>query len=245
MTPRLVACHFGGTREIGRLAAVLTATAAAHCGGWDRRIEAIGPPRYTSAAGLRSHEANTAKLAWWRARVHEAPDGAEVLLIDADTAILHPLDAVWASSFDLAFATKTGGPFPRNLGVLFVRVSPRTRAFVDAWWDQNLRLLAVETGHQAWRKRWGGINQSAFGRLEEQGALAGLAIAELGCAEWNCEESAWAAFDPATTRILHVKGELRRALFVVGTRPTPVVAAPAAWWLETEARIQAAARRSA
>lgn len=235
MAPRLEACYFGMAPSMARMAAVLEMTAAHHCADWDRSVRRIVPGRYRSAAGVSSHTANTQKLEVWVQTVHEAPDGARLLLLDADTALVRPLDPIWDRPFDLAFAVKER-PFPCNLGVMFVRVSPATRDLFAAWWAENLALLSGSSV-TAWRKRYGGINQAAFCQLREAGGLAGLQVEELSCLEWNCEDSAWASFAPEVTRILHVKAALRRALFQPPLRPSVNLVHAARWWRETEKRV--------
>jgi hypothetical protein len=245
MPPRLEAVYFGTKPSWRRMAAVLDATAAAHCPDWSRSVRAITPAAHRSAAGPEfvGHVSNTQKLEVWVRLVEEAADGTELLLLDADTAINRPLDPIWAQDFDLAFATKQA-PFPCNLGVVFVRVSDRIRTLFRAWWAENVALLA-DRRPRVWIKQYGGINQSAFCRIREAGALEGLAVAELACLEWNCEDSTWAAFDPAVTRIVHVKGALRRALFEPPLRAQAHLAPLVHWWRETEARVTAPTERSA
>lgn len=213
---RLEACYFDEDGSIrggrwARMAAVLERTAAEHCAGWTRKIDRLGPARL-GVAGVPGHKANTHKLRHWVRIISAAPDHDQILLIDADTMILRPLEDVWRWEFDLAFTEKTH-VFPFNLGVLFVRVNAKTRQFFGQWLEENERLFhAGEDGARKWRRQYGGINQSAFGRLRERGALEGLTVLPLACAEWNCEESAWetAGHD---ARILHIKGALRRAIF--------------------------------
>jgi hypothetical protein len=215
VTPRLEACCFNGGNDgkWTRLARVLALSASQHCASWDVQIRTVVPPRLQSALGIPSHVHNTQKMEHWHRIVTEAPDGACVLLIDADTMILRPLDDVWAQEFDLGYTTKESR-FPFNSGVVFVRVSDRVRAFVTSWRDENRRMLGDARHHQVWRKQYGGINQAALGCLLAKQAQFGLSLAKLPCLEWNCEDSHWAKFDPEVTRIVHIKGALRRAAFL-------------------------------
>lgn len=63
------------------------------------------------------------------------------------------------------------------------------------------------------------------------------------CREWNCEDSAWNAFDPGRTRIVHVKSALRRALFdrTAEDMARPGVARLVEMWRGLEAETMAAA----
>jgi hypothetical protein len=212
--PRLEACYFGDDRtgQWARMVRVLAYTAAQHCATWDVQIRHIVPPRLTSALGIASHVENTQKMEHWHQLVTAAPDGTRLLMIDADTIILHPLDDVWERDFDLAYTTKESR-FPFNSGVIFARVSPRLRAFIAAWRKENRRMLGDRWHHQIWRKRFGGINQASFGYMLERGAQDGLSLATLPCVEWNCEDASWASYSSAT-RIVHVKSSLRASLFL-------------------------------
>ena len=238
MTPRLEACAFQtGSDPAGmwaRLVRVLAFSAARQCPGWDRQIQTITPPRMQSALGIPSHVHNTQKMEHWYQTVAAAPDGADLLLIDADTMILRPLDDIWDRDFDLAYTVKESR-FPFNSGVVFLRVSPAVRAFASRWRDENRKMLGDARHHQVWRKRFGGINQAALGRLLDAGDHQGLTLAKLPCLEWNCEDSSWAAYDPAVTRIAHLKGALRRAVFLrPHTRPEAQLKPLVDRWLELD-----------
>ncbi len=210
--PVLYACHFGGGlhKQWPRLARVLAATAAQHCPDWTVRVEALPAPKPMLRASP-GHIANTHKLDRWCEILMTASDDTRVLLIDADTVVLQPLDSIWDLPFDLAYTARPEGTrFPLNAGVIAVRVNARSRAFVTAWRDENRRMLADPARHLPWRKRFGGINQSALGAVIGEVALH---LVALPCVEWNCEDSTWKDFDPAVTRILHVKSQLRLAIF--------------------------------
>lgn len=217
--PQLHACYFPGAgdadvRQWSSLARVLAYTAARHCPNWTRTIRAISPLKVTSAINRRSHISNSQKLEHWCDLIAAAPLGARILLIDADTAILRPLDDIWERDFDLAYTERDRSVtrFPINGGVLFVRVSEAAKAFVEAWRIENRRMLTLKD----WRATYGvfgGINQAAFMVTLKRIADVGATALGLPCREWNCEDSSWRHFDPATTRILHIKSELKKNAF--------------------------------
>lgn len=218
---RLEAVYFpadDGVEEWRRLAAVLEATAAAHCPAWSRRVVRIGKAKAGTGTGVSAHVANTHKLEHWADLVAASADGDELLLLDADTYIRQPLDEVWSRPFDLAYTVREY-PVPFNLGVLFVRVSDRARALFELLRAENRRLFRPSDETAIWRRRFGGVNQAAFGFLLERGVYAGCTIRQLPCHEWNCEVSSWPRFDPAVTRIVHVNGALRRQIFHREPRP--------------------------
>ena len=221
MTPPLLyACYFGtgNQKQWPRMASVLAFTAAQHCPGWTIQLERIAEPP-TARSASDGERANTSKLDRWFDVIAAQPDGARVLLIDVDTAILRPLDPVWDRAFDVAYTVRpTASKFPLNAGVVFVRTGPRALAFMRAWRDENRRMRTDPQRHTEWRRRYAGMNQAALGCLLESPDRPDADLLTLPCREWNCEDSTWQFFDADVTRILHLKSQLRLALFhgVVG-----------------------------
>ena len=218
--PRLEACYFGDSAQWERMATVLRMTAETQCPEWKVSVRRILPEPRTSALGLAPSVANTQKLDEWCRIIGTAANGDRILLIDADTAILRPLDDVWEREFDLAYTTRRRARTPFNGGVLFVRVSPVVRRFFVEWAAENNKMLADGEYHRQYRLKYFGLNQAAFGKLLEDGRLDDLQLLELPCVEWNCEDTSWKRFDASRTRILHIKdgittvdGNLRKAIF--------------------------------
>ena len=212
---RLVAVWFDGSGDDrwARMARVLEHTARRHCPGWSVEVRRIDPPKRTGRT--TTYEDNTAKLDEWAATVLSARDGDELLLMDVDAMILGPLDGAWAGPLDFAYTVRDSpkAQFPINAGVVFARISPEIKGFFLAWSEENRKMLARPGHHREWQKRYGGINQSALGLLIEQrklGAELGLVGRELPCSEWNSEESTWERYQPGVTKIVHIKGQLRR-----------------------------------
>ena len=152
----------------------------------------------------------------------EAPLGDRICLIDGDTFFVNGIDDVWDRDFDLAYTVRDF-IIPFNGGVVFVRVTPRTQEFMERWRQVNAAMYHDVSYHMKWKEKYGGLNQASFGCLLEDGH--GLDLLTLPCTEWNCEDSCWGAFDPARTRIVHVKSGLRRLIFQgdVGPPQEP-------WW---------------
>ena len=229
---RLVSCYFDTPPDTmwTRLARVLRYSASQYCPTWSREIEAM-PATVRRAPANAAWVANTHKLDAWARTITQAAEGDRVLLTDTDAMICGPLDAAWETPFDVAITRRVPtSPFPWNAGVVFVRVTDRARRFFDAWAAENRRMLADPVYHQKWRKDYGGINQAALGALLARGTDA--TVAELPCRIWNCEDSAWDAFD-AGTRIVHVKSALRRAIFHQ-TTVAPAVLPLARHWRRLE-----------
>lgn len=225
-------------RVYTRLADVLEASAAVHCPTWQRDIERVPPPSRVNMS--EAFDANVHKMTRWCARLETADDGDAIVFMDADTVIVQPLDPIWSEPFDLAYTVKPGARYPFNTGVVAVRVSDRVRTFFRAWHDECRRMqpntAEAKAHHRTWRRRYGGIHQAALGCVFAAGAADGLQLATLPCRVWNCEDLHWTTFDPAETRILHVKSGLRRA--VLGFSPVPHRLRPAvAYWRLVERRL--------
>lgn len=240
MTPRLEACYFSAIGSDGRwtrLSRVLEWTARRHCPSWHVNVELITPAPASSVLNIRAYETNTSKLDRWAEIVAAAEDGEHLLLIDADTMILRTLDDIWEYPFDLAYTTKRAR-FPLNGGVIFLRVSNRVKAFMAAWAVQNRARLADDDRAADWRFTHGGVNQAALAQLLDTDH--GLHLLALPCAEWNCEDSAWASFNPDITRIVHIKSALRQACLTGFTYPDELNPLRELWrTAEREARSRA------
>lgn len=209
--PRLVSTYFGGEGSIyTRLARVLGHTARRHCPRWAIDVRRIVPEPIQGVQREAKFVANTQKLDVWRRTIVEAPVGDRILLIDGDTFLVNGIDDVWDRDFDLAYTVRDY-VMPFNGGVVFVRVTPETKAFMERWREENAAMYADVSYHMKWKAKYGGLNQASFGRLLESDH--GLDLLALPCTEWNCEDSCWGGFDPARTRILHVKSGLRRLIF--------------------------------
>lgn len=238
--PRIIVRYFSTTpNDIwARFVRVLASTAREQCPDWTLDIETVPPTDLTSPLGAQGHVHNTRKLDAWVAAVDEAADGERLLLLDADIAILRPLDPIWAQAFDLAYTVKpVTARTPFNGGVVFLRVSPSTRLFLRMWSRANRFLLDHPKHLDVWSPAFVGLNQSSLGLLlssagatwrasadwpsDLAGYRHGLSLLRVPCLEWNCEDEHWEAFDPAVTRVLHLKGALHQAILRRPHGPVP------------------------
>ncbi len=239
--PQLYACYFRGDYQDRweRLARVLRLTAAEHCPDWRVQVESIAPVAIHHRLGSRTVVRNTQKLERWADVVAAAENGDRLLLMDADTFLVRSLDAVWDLNFDVAITTKRA-EYPINGGVVFLRISEAVKRFMEAWRSINSRMLHDPGFHQSWKRKYAGMNQAALGYLLEAERPSGVQLLELPCSEWNCEDSAWATFDPSVTRIVHVKSELRIAC--LDTQPIPpALSGLAARWRALDRQAQGVA----
>lgn len=215
-SPRLVVRYFGPGRDKmwDRLTHVLAYTARQQLPSWRLDIAAIEPIDGTvySPRGVQGYVWNTHKLDAWTAIVDAAEDGEPILLLDADTVILRPLDDVWAHPFDVAYTVKPEtAALPFNGGVVFVRATAAAREFMGLWRAKNRLFLENPQEFDVWRN-FGGLNQASLGAVLRQ-KQHHAAIKKLPCLEWNCEDEHWGQFETGVTRILHVKSHLQRAIF--------------------------------
>lgn len=219
----------GPSNQYGRLARVLDMTAKEHCPSWDVVVEEIEPPTIQSQLGTTALADNHWKLSRWTRFVLDAPDGAEVLLVDSDMFVTRDLSAMWDIVGDLGITYREGvDRYPINGGVIAVRVSDRTKGFMCDWLRVDRDFFENPDQHRPWRRRYGGMNQSSLGYMLERPDVAALDVDRLPCKKWNCEDTSWAQFGPET-RLVHVKSALRMACFGVGPR-TPGVAPLAQIW---------------
>ncbi len=205
-----------GGDDYARLAAVLQESARVHCPGVDFTLHHA--PSVTDeimAVGRRRQwlfQRNAMKTFMHNQIVQSAKCGEAICLMDCDTMILRDLSLVWWSKFDFAYTVKSpNSGYVCNSGVVFVRVSERTKEFYSAWWQTVLRMLSDEAFHKKWKEKWGGINQAALGWILENhnGTSGGVHVKELKTAEWNACKHDWpTALDKA--HVVHILEPLKR-----------------------------------
>lgn len=177
----------------------------------DCELMTIRKPREELAVMAPKHCLdNTIKLHAWRDAVHAC--NQDMLLVDADAVIFRSPAEVFEddADFDVAYTVRDS-KYRINAGVVFVRPNERSRAFFDAWVTFNdaiLRDCALRAGGL---ERHGGLNQAALA-MALKDTRSGARFAELPCSIWNSVQDVWDEFDPKTCGILHVKGDLRKAV---------------------------------
>lgn len=237
---RLVTALFAASSraDYRRLAGALVSSVATHSPATPLTvIEAIADTRlYSRHAGAsdkarESFVFNTRKMQLWQEAVAATPDGEIVGLLDADTLVLRDLSDLAAGPADwhVTYTQRPpGSRFPINSGVVFARGGAEAREFFARWRAVNEAMLLDPAMHQRHRAEWGGINQAALGAMIMDPA-GPARLLEQQCAEWNCEDTTWHLYDPAVTRILHIKGRLRKCC-LADRAPDPVTAPLLALW---------------
>lgn len=200
-----VVFNYQGMTNYDRLARVLEYTAHRFCPGAGFELVRIPAPK--QFINKRCFASNTVKLAEWLRVMNDTDD--DVVFMDCDTAILRDISPAFAGDFDIGYTVRTRG-IPFNCGVVFVRNTPAAKQFVAVWRDINDKMYHNTKLHNPYRHKYAGMNQAAFGYVLEHGG-AGAALRKFPCHEWNACKEDWPAVD-GTTRVLHVKSDLRRMI---------------------------------
>lgn len=150
---------------------------------------------------------NTVKLRAQIMKVLELPDGACVAILDTDLLVLQDFREVFTEEFDIGCTRSQTSGFI-NCGVIFVKLHPRSRNFLEAWLSTNEHLYAdPEVTRRVSLPRLG-INQEAFFWTCRMLGNT-LAIKEFPCHVYNLCTSEHTNFDPEVTKVVHYKDGLR------------------------------------
>lgn len=219
-----------------RMARVLEYTARKHCPRWEVDVREMGDwravPHYVEAQDNWLY--NTRKLDEWTDEIVLAEEGRLIVFLDADMMVTEPLYPAEKIPFDFAYTTKIPGKtrLPFNGGCVMARATEEGRRMMVAWRDLNRELLLDRPRHMRYRQKYAGMNQASLGALLES-PPDGVQIRKLPVLEWNCEDSSWADFGPGT-RVVHLKGRMRKAVFGQ-TAPRPIESELAKRWHAEEA----------
>ena len=176
---------------------------------------------------------NTDKLFRWQQEVEDSEDGDCVMLLDCDMMVLKDPCDIFEKDFDVAYTERENSGFPINGGAIFVKVNQRSKKFFRLFLDINNRMYDDIVFHTFWRKRYAGINQSAFGYLideegyEKEVKKHDAKLLSVPCSKWNvCQD-----WDKSlkNARIIHVKGQLRKSVFFSDTVPPHIQETVALW----------------
>lgn len=205
-----VICNHFGDPVFSRLARALRLSVGANAREVEAFDEIITEVPAEQPGLMRHYTDNHEKLKVWRTAIHAEPDGTEVVLMDADTLVLGPLDEAFETKFDIGWTWRPGR-LPVNSGVVFVTCNDRSRAFMDAWVERDALLMKHRELANHGARKFGGANQASFMWLITHGKGQDIAHChDLMCRKWNSVDQTWCQFDD-DTRILHIKGKLRDA----------------------------------
>ena len=175
------------------------------------RLDVVPVGPHVMPSGYPEHaESNVNKMRAWVHAVVSAKDGEKLLLADCDLMFLGEINSAFDQDFDVAYTVRPG-KLALNAGALFVRANAKSRAFVRRWYMEATWILQQDPQRiQQEVMRFGGVSQASLMHALEGPLGATVGFASLPCSRWNSVDQTWADFDPATTRIIHVKGRLRR-----------------------------------
>ena len=162
---------------------------------------------------------NTFKLDKWVEILENETEN--ICLTDCDMLMVNPIDDVWNYDFDVAYTARrrykeTGQGIPYNGGVVFIRPNERSINFFKRWAEINREMVYDPAFHAEWRKKYAGMNQSAFGYIIEKEKDI-CDFKELPCPIWNSVDESWTELNN-DTKMVHIKSKLRRCC--MGTNKT-------------------------
>lgn len=162
--------------------------------------------RHGKASG---HEISNAFKTKFHNEIVQCGGGGDLIgLFDLDLMILQDLTPIEKEDFDIAFTVRNHTA-RINTGVVFVRVSAKTKRWYDKWYRIVQNLLKNNGLRNELRMIHQGINQSALSIMMKESH--NLKILELPGPIWNCTSIDFPLFGP-NTKIVHMLGEARRAI---------------------------------
>jgi len=194
--------NYGSSGVYKRLAKVWEYSLKKNTPDADVELIKVDPPKLKNIR-KRSCISNTHKLKIWEDCIEKY--NCPILFMDCDILVLGDMLKPFEEDFDIAY-TKRSSTLPFNGGVLYTKPTEKTKKFMRLYLEVNNEMLKNPLFHQAYRRKYGGMNQSAFGYLleKESSQLTIKALPET----WNlCEK-----LDriPKDTKAIHVKSRLRR-----------------------------------
>lgn len=211
MTFICVAFDYHNTEYI-RMGNVLIKSIKMNCPGAKiiyRRCEA--PKVDESERELKRFGENAAKLRMWVKLLNECDDG-RIVLIDSDVMVLHDISEVFEKHFDVGCTKRTRNHrIKYNGGVFFVKKNKRSLDFFNKFVEIDDRMFQDRGFHTPWREKYAGMNQAAFGWMLENYDNP-VKIKEFPCSVYNALSGDWKLFHPEATKIVHLKGPLRKVV---------------------------------
>jgi hypothetical protein len=207
---RIVTVKFDyGDGEFNDLLKAFEASCAENC-PVPVEVVSLPPPEITVRKGYNS---NTDKLEVWNEWAQNADE--DIIFMDCDMLVLGDMSDGFNDVEDIGFTYRDyykGYPF--NSGVVYMRNTDYAKHFFQRWTEYNRMMLDDPELHRKYKKIYGGINQSANGKLIHE---ENITHCKLPMSVYNlCED--WSNWEKA--KAIHFKGVLRRE---VSTMKTPLV----------------------
>lgn len=152
--------------------------------------------------------ANHEKLKEWEKVVRTAEE--PIILLDTDMYCLNDFREVVDLVKHVGVTYRPNNQWPPvNGGFVVVQPTEEARQFMAEWVRVDKMMFDNPKLHAPWRDKWAGMNQSSYGYLIDQLGY-GKYVSKLPCDPYNCVEP-WHYW--RTSKLVHVKGDLRKALF--------------------------------
>lgn len=204
-----VTFDYRGKSDYARLMAVFKASCAKVMPAVTFEEHRLPPPASIKPGYSQGCCSNTHKLRHW-VRVMETATET-VCFADCDMLALRSIEDAEELDFDLAYTKRTSARIPNNGGVVFVRPTEAGRACMARWLELNEAMFINHTLHEFWRRKFAGMNQAAFGCLLSHHRTKAKML-PIPCAQWNACNEDWRFVPANSARLVHLKGDLRRAL---------------------------------
>ena len=169
------------------------------------QIRPAAPP----VKSKRCFASNTLKLALWLKEMRKLPEGEKICFADCDMLLLKSPEDVFNKEFDIAYTVRLRKSPPVNGGIVFARNTEKAREFMQRWHEVNDKMYDNPSFHSHYRTKYAGMNQAAFGWLMEHPKEYTAKLIPVSCKTYNCCNETWHQID-GDTRLVHIKGELRK-----------------------------------
>lgn len=152
---------------------------------------------------------NTVKLELWLDYLENTEE--EVIFADCDMLAVKSAKHAFKLDFDVAFTGRTVvNRIPMNGGIMMARPTEAARRFFREMMFVNNLMLENLAFHRQWRKKYAGMNQSAFGYVYERGKHKAK-VHEYKTLEWNAVDCDWHRINSRTV-FIHYKSKLRKTV---------------------------------
>ena len=204
---------YPGFNRYEKLAKVFEYSIKKNCPDAELELLKVRPPKLRKHTRSKSFETNTLKLKLWLEVLKSTTD--DVIFMDCDMIVLKDIAVAFKNDFDIGYTKRTKAKMPYNGGVVFIKNTPEAVKFVEYWKEINDKMYNDYSFHHKWRNKYAGMNQAAFGYIMENGGYKAK-LKAFSCDIWNACVENWPKIDD-NTRIVHIKGVLRRTVLMNST----------------------------
>lgn len=208
-----VVFDYPGKDSYERLGAVFAKSVELNCPSAELTIERIKAP--TSLKKNYGLSSNHHKFKVWNDYIQAQRDGEHVVLMDVDMLVLHDLRSAFRDDFDIGLTVRTSVGWGKNGiayngGVVFVKVNPIAKSFVQMWGEIDDKMYKDPKLHDPYNKVYKGQNQASLGYMVEHNPMQAH-VQRLACKVWNACNEDWQNITDET-RVIHIKSTLRHVL---------------------------------